>query len=159
MEKQSKKYILNILKSKLRKEKNNKTENSNQLLPIVTVPSDLIVAIFYYLGPEFRFSSNLLKINNAFYNLAQERRFKPIFNEIIFDTSKGYPYTETIQYAINRMEKADLLNCTGPYLDKYHVSSKYFESHESSIENIFLHKEKNLLKKAAAKFITYINKD
>lgn len=122
------------------------------------VPSDTVKAVFHYIGKGKRFSANIPKIHESFYDICQKEEFKPICGDFVFDTSRTYPYSETIRYALDRLQKADLLACINPSLDEYEVTESLADD-EPIIKELFSNeKDIELLQKAAKKFIENINK-
>mgnify|MGYP001560210954 CR=1 FL=1 len=117
------------------------------------VPSDVVKAIFHFLGEEahFRFPANIPKIHSAFYELSQERDLSTLFEEFVFDTSKIFPYCETVSYALNRLQKSNLLACINPSLNEFEIS-KALSGWNIEKTELFNENEISLLKKAANKF-------
>ena len=117
------------------------------------VPSDVIKAIFHFLGEEshFRFPANIPRIHSAFYELSQERDLSTLFEDFVFDTSKIFPYCETVSYALDRLQKSSLLACINPSLNEFEISNALSRWNIEKTE-LFNENEKDLLKKAAKKF-------
>lgn len=115
------------------------------------VPSDVVKAIFHFLNPHFRFPADVPKIHEAFYKLAEEEEFSKIFKDFIFDTSKMYPYCVTIRYALDRLQKSDLLACINPGLDEFEISEKLVALDLEKF-GLFDGQEIEILKSAAQKF-------
>jgi hypothetical protein len=115
------------------------------------VPSDVVKAIFHYLGAGARFSANIPKIHESFYSICRMQDFEVLCREFIFDTSRVFPYCPTIGYALDRLQKADLLSCRNPGLDEYEVSD-VLAGKEAGIEALFSEGEQFLLEKAARVF-------
>ena len=115
------------------------------------VPSDVVKAVFYYLGQGMRFSANIPKIHQGFYTICGDANFKSICSDFVFDTSKVFPFSPTIGYALDRLQKADLLACRNPGLDEYEVTEELGRQHEE-IESLFDEKERILLEEGAKIF-------
>lgn len=119
----------------------------------IRVPSDVVKAIFHFLGPHFRFPADVPIIHEVFYKLAEKTEFFEIFKDFIFDTSKMYPYCTTIRYALDRLQKSDLLACINPGLDEFEISENLASlSLEKSA--LFDEEEIKTLKDAAQEFKT-----
>src|SRR3989338_5396477 len=115
------------------------------------VPSDIVKAIFHYLGAGATFSSDTNKINEAFYKISQSDNLSNLFNDFVFDTSKVFPYCPTIRFALDRLQKSDLLLLRNLDLNKYEVPKAL--ANESDIEKLFPDKaERMLLRKASREF-------
>lgn len=114
------------------------------------VPSDFVKAVFHYLGAGKRFSADVPKIHESFFHICQSKDFEALCSDFVFDTSKVFPYCPTIGYALDRLQKADLLACRNPGLDEYEVSKRLGE--EKDIEQLFNNGEQLLLKQASAMF-------
>src|SRR3989337_2903343 len=108
------------------------------------VPSDVVKAVFYYLGAGVRFSANIPKIHQSFYTICKDDNFKSICGDFVFDTSKVFAFSPTIGYALDRLQKADLLACRNPGLDEYEVTDELGKQREE-IESLFDEKERKLL--------------
>jgi hypothetical protein len=119
------------------------------------VPSDVVKAVFHYLGENTRFSANVPKIHETFFNISQNSDFKGLCRDFVFDTSMVFPYCATIGYALDRLQKADLLACRNPGLDEYEVSKSLAD--EKEVEELFDDNERDLLKRAADMFQTQIS--
>ncbi len=118
------------------------------------VPSDVIKAIFHYLGESdnsFRFSAKASDLHNLFYQLAEEEKLATLFSDFIFDTSKMYPYCETISYALDRLQKANFLESINPRLNEFQISITLSNWKIEETE-LFDEREIGLLKEAANKF-------
>ena len=117
------------------------------------VPSDVIKAIFHFLGEEshFRFPANIPKIHSTFYELSQGKDLSTLFEDFVFDTSKIFPYCETVSYALDRLQKSNLLACINPSLNEFEIS-KALSGWNIEITELFNENEIDLLKKAANKF-------
>ncbi|MCL4381026.1 MAG: hypothetical protein M1331_00775 [Candidatus Marsarchaeota archaeon] len=122
------------------------------------LPSDTVLAVFHYLGEGSIFSSDLNRINAAFYNISQRKEFKVLFKEFSFDTACGIPYTETISTAITKMIRSDRLE--GSFLQNiYRMPKCNLPYQEQYLDSIFSDEEKKLLKKVAELFRELISKD
>ncbi len=120
------------------------------------VPSDTVKAVFHYLGKGKRFSADIPKIHESFYDICQIEEFKPICGDFVFDTLSSYPYSKTIRYALNRLGMSGLLVYIN--LDEYEVTES-LAGNESEIKALFPNENDiELLKKAAEKFIENINR-
>ena len=115
------------------------------------VPSDVVKAVFHYLGPGERFPANIPKIHKGFYAICTNDDFKGLCSDFVFDTSRIFPFCSTIGYALDRLQKADLLACRNPGLNEYEVTKELSEQ-KDEIESLFSDKERNLLKAAAEVF-------
>lgn len=117
------------------------------------VPSDVIRAIFHFLDeePHFRFPANIPKIHSAFYELSEERDLSTLFEDFVFDTSKIFPYCETVDYTLDILQKSNLLACINPGLDEFEISNALSQWNIEETE-LFNEKDIDLLKKAAKKF-------
>ncbi|MFQ5662139.1 MAG: hypothetical protein ACE5F2_02710 [Candidatus Paceibacteria bacterium] len=119
----------------------------------IKVPSDTIKFILSHLGTGKRFSTDRSQIHTAFYKISQEKLFSSLFKEFVFDTSRMYPYSETVEFAFDRLQKSDLLILIG--LEKYEVTEHLSKADSSEL---FTEKEIKLLKKAAKRFFCILNK-
>lgn len=113
----------------------------------IRVPSDVIKFILCYLGSGTRFATDTLKIHSTLYALSQDASLAVLFKEFVFDTSKGYPYTQIVPYAFDRLQKSDLLVMMG--LEQFEVSKTLSESNPHLLFN---EDEVALLKKASKEF-------
>ena len=115
------------------------------------VPSDVVKGVFYYLGSGTRFSANIPRIHRSFHSICEKEDFKSICRDFVFDTSKVFPFSPTIGYALDRLQKADLLACRNPGLDEYEVTEALGKQRDE-IELLFNESERALLLKAATIF-------
>ena len=74
-----------------------------------------------------------------------------MFEDFVFDTSKIFPYCETVSYALDRLQKSNLLACINPSLNEFEIS-KALSGWNIEITELFNENEIDLLKKAANKF-------
>ena len=121
------------------------------------VPSDVVKAVFHYLGAGERFPAKIPKIHEAFFRLCQREEFSGLCSEFVFDTSKIFPYSPTIRYALDRLQKADLLACRNPALDEYEVSKALANAEADVVELFPSERERTLLKEAATLFRKYVS--
>src|SRR3989338_385372 len=112
------------------------------------VPSDIVKAVFHYLG-KCEFSANMPKIHKAFYEIYKRSEFSKLFNDMVFDTSKVFLYSPTIRYALDRLQKSDLLLCN-MLSDSYEVPDVLAKSPD--IKELFSEAERNLLQKSSQIF-------
>lgn len=122
----------------------------------IRVPSDVIKAILHYMGAHKRFPANVPKIHNAFYELSQEKEFLGLFADFVYDTSGMFPYSPTIRYALDRLQKSNLLACINPGLDEFEISES-LSKWELDASGLFNDDETKLLKKVAEKFGTLVS--
>lgn len=113
----------------------------------IRVPSDVIKFILCYLGSGTRFTADMLKIHSAFYALSQDASLAVLFKEFVFDESRVYPYTQTVRYAFDRLQKSDLLVMIG--LEQFEVSKTLAKVNPRLLFN---KDEIVLLKRASEKF-------
>lgn len=116
----------------------------------VRVPSDTIKAIFRYLGRK-RFSADIPRIHRAFYSLSRKSKFSNLFRDFIFDDSRSLPYSPTVRYALDRLQKSNLLSCINPGLDDFEVSEILIDWDIEESE-LFSAVEIKLLEEAAIEF-------
>ena len=88
----------------------------------IRVPTDVIEAIFHFLGERFRFPADVPKIHRIFYTLSEEKQFASLFTEFIFDNSQMFPYCATVRYALDNLQQARLLACINPGLDEFEIT-------------------------------------
>lgn len=120
------------------------------------VPSDIVKAIFHYLGAHdgsshCRFPANVSRIHEIFYELSENGKFKILFEDFIFDTSRMFPYSLTIRYALDRLQKSNLLECINPGLDEFAIS-KALANWDLEETKLFNSEEIDLLKEVAKEF-------
>lgn len=119
------------------------------------VPSDTVKAIFHYLGEypsgTIRFPANVSRLHEVFYDLSQNGKFERLFEDFIFDTSRMFPYSLTIRYALDRLQKSNLLECINPGLDEFAISEALV-NWDLEKTKLFDSKEIVLLKEAAKEF-------
>lgn len=113
----------------------------------IKVPSDVVKFILCFLGAGARFVADKVKINSAIYALSQDPEFNPLFKDFAFDTSRVYPHTDVVSFALDRLQKSDLLVMID--WEKFEVSKALSQSDPSSL---FSESEIALLKQAAEKF-------
>ena len=117
------------------------------------VTSDVIKAVFHYVSEQthFRFPANVPKIHSAFYKLSQKKDLSALFENFVFDNSKMFPYCETISYALDRLQKANLLLCINPSLDEFEISDALSKWNIEET-TLFNEQEIELLKHTAKEF-------
>lgn len=115
------------------------------------IPSDVIKAIFHFIGERERFPANIPKIHKAFYELSQDSELSNLFKDFIFDTSRIYPHSELVESALDRLQKVNLLACINPGLDEFEISKRL--ALQKDIESLFSSEEQEKLKKGAKKFL------
>jgi len=116
----------------------------------VKVLSDYVKATFHYLG-RTRFPADVPRIHKAFHAISQKPEFSLLFGNFVFDTSKAYPHCPTIRYALDRLQKANLLSCINPGLDEFEVS-KALADQKQDIDVLFSEQERQALKGVAEEF-------
>lgn len=124
-------------------------------MSILLVPSDIVKVIFYYycvkLGETKRtvcINCSHSKINTSFYKISQQDKFKSLFKEFTFDTSRMYPRSETVEFALDRLIgshqfKFMLLE------NLYYVDDKFYTKEIYEL-NLFNNEKLELLKEAAS---------
>ncbi|MBI4709423.1 MAG: hypothetical protein HY764_04445 [Candidatus Portnoybacteria bacterium] len=117
----------------------------------IRVPSDTIKFIFAFLGEGTRFAVDKPKIESAIYTLSQDPTLSSLFRDFIFDTSRIYPHTETVNHALDRLQLAGLLVMVG--WKEFEVSKALSQSDPSTL---FSEAEIAQLKEAADKFYKII---
>lgn len=117
----------------------------------IRVPTDVIEAIFHFLGQGFRFSADAPKIHRIFYKLSEERQYAAFFNEFVFDNSQMYPYCATVRHALDNLQQARLLACINPGLDDFEIT-EVLAKLDIDRAGLFSSVELELLKQAANKF-------
>lgn len=113
------------------------------------VPSDAVKAIFHFIGNR-RFPADSPNIHRAFYRMAQQPALALILNDFVFDQSRAYPYSSTVAFALDRLQKSNLLECINPGLDMFQVSEML--ATETKIEELFTDAERGALREGAAFF-------
>ena len=114
------------------------------------VPSDVVKCLFHFLGPE-KFDADIPKIHQVFFEILNQPSTIPSIKEdIIFEDSKPYQYSETITFALDRLQKSNLLHCNNPRLDQFEISEKLSELR--SIEKLFDESEIDIIKRGAEQF-------
>lgn len=114
------------------------------------VPSDVVEATLHYVEKK-RFPADVPKIHKVFHLISQDPEVSLLFSDFTFDTKKSYPYCQTIRYALDRLQKSNLLACINPGLDEFEITDKLGKSN-LDVEVLFDELEIPLLKRAAEMF-------
>jgi hypothetical protein len=91
--------------------------------------SDIIYGIFAFFGEYKEFTTERIRIHNAFYKLARENEFKGLFSDITFSTSEEYHKSVEIDQCIDNLILSRLITANNPDLVKYQISpgfNKYY---------------------------------
>lgn len=111
------------------------------------VPSDVVKCVFHFLGSS-KFEADVSKIHKVFFKMFTEiDELYLLTQDIIFEDSNPFPYSETISYALDRLQKSNLLHCGNPRLDQFEISHKLAE--QSSVEELFEEQELRAIKQGA----------
>src|SRR3989344_4088841 len=121
----------------------------------IRVPSDVVVAIFAFIGARKRFPYNREKIDTALYKLSQENEFADLFNNFSFAQNYiwSFPYCEEIGYALDGLFFSGLLECIGPYMQECEVTENLAKK---DFSDIFTQEETDLLRRVSEKFQKYV---
>ena len=114
------------------------------------VPSDVVEATLHYVEKK-RFPADVPKIHKVFHIISKDTEISDLFSDFTFDTTKSYPHCQTIRFALDRLQKSNLLACINPRLDEFEITDKLGKANRD-VEELFDEPEKQLLKKAAGLF-------
>lgn len=124
------------------------------------VPSDVVKTVFHFLGEGkdtlFRFPADVPRIHEAFFQISKQEKFKRLFRDFIFDTSQSFPYCPTIRFALDRLQKANLLSCINPSLDMYEIS-QVLAKLDMKQASLFEEEELIKLREAAEEFEKFMS--
>lgn len=73
------------------------------------VPSDVLKVILSFLGAKTLIKMDLPKICKAVRQIAEQKEYRRLFKDYIFDDSKDYPRCHTIYFLFNRLQKSELI--------------------------------------------------
>lgn len=114
------------------------------------VPSDVVEATLHYVAKK-RFPADVPNIHKVFHLISKDTEISNLFSDFTFDTTKSYPHCQTIRFALDRLQKSNLLACINPGLDEFEITDKLGKANRD-VEELFDEPEKQLLKKAAVLF-------
>lgn len=115
------------------------------------VPSDVVKAVFHYLGEEERFPADIPKIHSFFYKLSKRKGYRTLLSDFVFDPTKSFPYSLTVTFALERLQKSKLLSCINPGLDQFMVTKKL--ASKSDVDTLFDPNERKRLQDCAKLFL------
>lgn len=118
---------------------------------------DIISGIFAFFGENKEFTTERIRIHNAFYKLANEKEFKILFTDITFSTSEEYHKSIEIDQCINNLIISRLITANNPDLVKYKISSgfsKYYQANEKKIFSDY----SELIKKMSTNLYSLVGK-
>lgn len=115
-----------------------------------TVPSDIVIIIFSLLGKGKKVPANNNFLYKKFFELAQDSDFRLLFQDFVFNSSKIYPYCESVEIAVGRITKFGLVEWETPESD-YNILPALV-SKGKQLMKLFSAADKIKLNKAAGKF-------
>jgi hypothetical protein len=92
--------------------------------------SDVVYGVFAYFGDQ-EFTTERVRIHNAFYKQASNERYKTLFFGITFSSAAEYHKSEEIDQCIDNLILSRLLTAQNPDLIKYTVSSGLKDYYEN----------------------------
>jgi hypothetical protein len=84
--------------------------------------SDIVYGVFAYFGDR-EFTTERVRIHNAFYKQASKEPYKALFSGITFSSAAEYHKSEEIDQCMDNLILSRLLTAQNPDLIKYTVSS------------------------------------
>jgi hypothetical protein len=97
--------------------------------------SDVVNGVFAYFGSQ-EFTTERVRIHNAFYKQASNEKYRPLFSDITFSSAPEYHKSEEIDQCMDNLILSRLLTAQNPDLIKYTVSlglTNYYKDNEDSL--------------------------
>jgi hypothetical protein len=97
--------------------------------------SDVVCGIFAYFD-NYEFTTERVRIHNAFYKQAINEKYKALFSDITFSSATEYHKSEELDQCIDNLILSRLLTAQNPDLIKYTVSPglvNYYKSNGASL--------------------------
>jgi len=116
--------------------------------------SDIIYGIFAFFGENTEFTTERIRIHNAFYRLAKKNEFKVLFTDITFSTAKEYHKSVEIDQCIDNLILSRLITANNPDLVKYKISPVFYKYYHDNEKEFFL--EKGELVKKISRDLYYL---
>jgi hypothetical protein len=92
--------------------------------------SDVVCGVFaYFEKPEF--TTERVRIHNAFYKQAVNEKYKALFSDVTFSSAVEYHKSEELDQCIDNLILSRLLTAQNPDLIKYTVSSGLINHYRS----------------------------
>lgn len=117
-------------------------------------PEDVMVAIFAKLGDldYRRFQADSVKLHPAIYKLANDPTYGKFFERFVFDTRDYFPYSETLEDAIDSLQFAGYLERTNPRGTWYQITSGLKTVFDKEIAARFSVEDRNSISTLAQRF-------
>jgi hypothetical protein len=109
--------------------------------------SDVVYGVFAYFANK-EFTTERVRIHNAFYKQAANEKYRTLFSDITFSSAAEYHKSEELDQCIDNLILSRLLTAQNPDLIKYTVSSgltNYYKSNGDSL----LEEKNNLVKEVS----------
>jgi len=119
--------------------------------------SDIIYGIFAFFGENQEFTTERIRIHNAFYKLAEDNEFKGLFSDITFSTSEEYHKSVEIDQCIDNLILSRLITANNPDLVKYQISPGFYKYYHDNAEKFFPEK-RELVKKISKNLYSLVGK-
>jgi len=119
--------------------------------------SDLIYGIFAFFGENEEFTTERIRIHNAFYQLAEENEFKGLFSDITFSTAEEYHKSVEIDQCIDNLILSRLITANNPDLVKYKISPGFYKYYNDNEKKLFPEKGE-LVKKVSKNIYSLVGK-
>jgi hypothetical protein len=108
--------------------------------------SDIIYGVFAFFGENREFTTERIRIHNAFYKLAKNEEFQNLFSDITFSTSEEYHKSIEIDQCIDNLILSRLITANNPDLVKYQITPGFSEYYQEN-EKEFFPNNSELIKK------------
>jgi hypothetical protein len=69
----------------------------------IRIPSDVFICIFLELTTNFEFTSDMNKLSSFFYKKSKDKKYSNLFNGIIFDSNRLFPYCCKLDAAVDKL--------------------------------------------------------
>jgi hypothetical protein len=112
--------------------------------------SDVVYGVFAYFGGR-KFTTQRVRIHNAFYKKASSDQYKSLFSGITFSSAMEYHKSEEIDQCMDNLIQSRLLTAQNPDLVKYEVSSGLIDYYKTNGDSLL--EGKNDLVKAVSREI------
>jgi len=119
--------------------------------------SEIIYGIFAFFGENKEFTTERIRIHNAFYKLAEENEYKCLFSDITFSTSEEYHKSVEIDQCIDNLILSRLITANNPDLVKYQISPGFYKYYHDK-EKEFFSEKGELVKKVSKNLYSLVGK-
>jgi hypothetical protein len=95
--------------------------------------NDIIYGIFAFFGENKEFTTERIRIHNAFYELSKKKEYKYFFSGITFSNAEEFHKSIEIDQCIDNLIISRLITASNPDLVKYQISPgfcKYYQENE-----------------------------